>query len=209
MTTGIISALGRTLPSNLVVEDLGSFSNPEIIQTDTAINPGNSGGPLLDSQGNVVGINTAIRSETGANSGIGFAVPANTVRRSAEQLIASGSVSYTYLGISSDNTFSLAEVAARAGLSVSEGVLISDVTPNAPAAIAGLRGGSSTVVVRGINITVGGDIITEIDGTLVRNFDELVIYLIANTEVGQEVALTVFRDGDFITVPVTLGPRPR
>jgi 2-alkenal reductase len=209
MTVGIVSALGRTLPSALVNPDLGSFSNPEIIQTDTAINPGNSGGPLLDSHGRVIGVNTAIRSESGANTGVGFAVPVNTVKRSVQQIIASGTVSYPYLGISADPHFTMAELAEPLDLPVTEGVMITTVSSNSPASRAGLRGGDREVTMRGFSILVGGDIITAIDGTPIVEFEDLLGYLVANTRVGQEVTVTIFRDGEFFDVPVTLAERPR
>jgi 2-alkenal reductase len=208
MSVGIISALGRTLPGNFTNPDVGTFSNPEIIQTDAAINPGNSGGPLLDSHGRVVGVNTAIRSQTVANSGVGFAVPVNTVKRSVGQILATGTVAYPYMGIGSDPHFSLAELAEPLGLPITEGVLISNITPNSPASRAKLRGGDSEIQVRGLPVTVGGDIITAIDGTPMTEFDELLSYLVVNTEVGQEVVVTIYRDGEFFDVPLTLDPRP-
>lgn len=208
MTVGIISALGRTLPGSFTDPDVGTFSNPEIIQTDAAINPGNSGGPLLDSHGRVVGVNTAIRSQTVANSGVGFAVPVNTVRRSVGQILATGTVSYPYMGIESDPHFSLAELAEPLGLPIAEGVLISNVVPNSPASRARLRGGDSDIQVRGLPVRIGGDVITAIDGTPMSEFDELLSYLVANTEVGQEIVVTVYRDGEFFDVTLTLDARP-
>ncbi len=114
MTVGVVSALGRVLPT-VTTATGGSFSNPEIIQTDAAINPGNSGGPLLDSQGRVVGVNTAIRTTTGGNMGVGFAVPVNTVKRIVPRLISEGTYHYPYLGIVSDNRFTLAQLGLGSG----------------------------------------------------------------------------------------------
>jgi len=207
MTVGIISAVGRTLPVGMV-QGTGTFSNPEIIQTDAAINPGNSGGPLLDTHGRVVGVNTAIRSTTGVNSGIGFAVPVNTVKRIVPHLIEEGTYHYPYLGITSNNRFTVAELAGPLGLPVTYGVLISEVTPGGPAAQAGLRGGDHEVEVMGTMVRAGGDIIVAIDGYELRNFADLITYLVRETVVGQEVVLTVVRDGEELEIPVTLGERP-
>jgi len=207
MTIGIVSALGRTLPTRMI-ESGGSFSNPEIVQTDASINPGNSGGPLLDMHGQVIGINTAIRSETGVNSGIGFAVPVNTIKRIVPSLIEKGSYEYPYLGITADNRFTVAELAGPLGLPVAHGVLISEVTPGTAAARAGLRGGDREVEVMGITIEAGGDIIVAIDGYELRDFDDLIAYLVRETEVDQRVILTIVRDGEEQEISVTLGKRP-
>jgi 2-alkenal reductase len=207
MTVGVVSAVGRTLAAQ-VLEGVGNFSNPEIIQTDAAINPGNSGGPLLDIRGRVVGVNTAIRSETGVNSGIGFAVPVDTVKRIVPHLIEDGTYRYPYLGIEAQTFFSLAQLADPLGLPVTRGVLISEVTAGTAAARAGLRGGDREVTVMGVPVKVGGDIIVAIDGYELRDFDDLIAYLVRETEVGQEAVLTIVRDGEELEVPVTLGERP-
>ena len=207
MTVGIVSALGRTLPSQ-VAEAAGFFSNPEIIQTDAAINPGNSGGPLLDSNGHVVGVNSAIRSATGENSGIGFAVPVNTVMRIVPALIEEGFYRYPYLGITSNSFFSLAELADALDLPVTRGVLIATVTAGEPAASAGLRGGNRDVEVLGAPVRAGGDIIVAVDGYELHDFDDLIAYLVRETVVGQEVEMTIVRDGESLEIPVVLGERP-
>jgi S1-C subfamily serine protease len=207
MTAGIVSALGRTLPAQ-VLQGTGRFSNPEIIQTDAAINPGNSGGPLLDIRGRVIGVNTAIRSTTGTNSGIGFAVPVNTVKRILPALIAEGAYRYPYLGITYDTRFTMAELAGPLGLPVTHGALIDEVTPGTAAGRAGLRGGNREVEVMGTTVNAGGDIIVAIDGYKLRDFDDLIAYLVRETEVGQEVTLTVIRDGEELEIPVILGERP-
>ncbi len=207
MTIGVISALGRTLPAQ-VYQESGYFSNPEIIQTDAAINPGNSGGPLLDTRGRVIGVNTAIRSMTGVNSGIGFAVPVDTVKRIIPHLIEEGTYHYPYLGITAKTAFTLAELAGPLGLSVTQGVLIDEVQPGTAAAQAGLRGGDREVEVMGVTLRAGGDIITAIDGYELHSFDDLIAYLVRETEVDQTVVLTVIRDGEEIEIPVTLGERP-
>jgi S1-C subfamily serine protease len=207
MTVGIVSGVGRTLPSGVVTQT-GLFSNPLIIQTDAAINPGNSGGPLLDSHGRVIGVNVAIRSTSGLNTGIGFAVPVNTVKRIVPQLIENGRAEYPYLGISTQSGVSLVELAEEFDLPVREGVLIANVTPGSGAAEAGLRGGERMVSFRGGEIALGGDIIIAIDGVPMNNFDELLGYLVSNTEVGQEIIVTIVRDGKTLDVPVTLTARP-
>jgi S1-C subfamily serine protease len=206
MTVGIVSGVGRTLAAYQT--DAGTFSIPEVIQTDAAINPGNSGGPLLDSQGKVVGVNTAIRSSTGVNSGIGFAVPVNIVKRIIPHLIKDGSYPYPYLGISSDRRLTLAELARPLDLPVTRGVLISGVAEGGAADLAGLRGGDDIVQVYGMEIIVGGDIIVAIDGYELQDFADLVAYLVRETEVGQTVELTIIRDKEELVVPVTLGERP-
>ena len=206
MTSGVVSAVGRTLASEAL--EGGSFSNPEIIQTDAAINPGNSGGPLLDSRGRVVGVNTAISSDTGVNAGVGFAVPANTVKRIVPHLIDEGAYEYPYLGITSDRRFTVAELAEPLNLPVDRGALVTEVHPGTGAAEAGIQGGDRELEIMGQSIIAGGDIIIAIDEEPVLTFDDLVAYLVSDTEVGQDVTLTVFRDGERLEVPVTLGKRP-
>lgn len=208
MTLGVISALGRAL------ETPTRFQIPDVIQTDAAINPGNSGGPLVDLQGRVIGVNSAIRTDSSitgipANIGIGFAIPVNTVKRVVPQLIQNGRVRYPYLGITSTGAISLAELRARGyDVPATRGVLIQEVVPDSSAARAGLRGGTREVQVRGTRILLGGDIITAINGRPVSSFDELVSYLVNYTEVGQTVTLTILRDGQERQVQVTLGERP-
>jgi len=212
MTLGIVSALGRTLPADRQSIGIpGSFQNPQIIQTDAAINPGNSGGPLLDLRGRVIGVNVAIRTDSGLriNSGVGFAIPVNTVKRVAPQLIEKGSVSYPYLGVTVDNRFSMAELALALDLPVDYGVLIASVTPGGPADQAGLRGGNKQTLVHGVAVQTGGDIILAIDGTRLRDFDAMITYLINNTQVGQTVTLTILRGGKEQQVQVKLGERPK
>ena len=212
MTLGIVSALGRTLPADQQnTQDIGLFQNPQIIQTDAAINPGNSGGPLLDLRGRVIGVNAAIRTENGvrANSGVGFAVPVNTVKRVAPQLIEKGSVSYAYLGVSVDNNFTIAELAVTLKLPMDYGVLIASVVPNGPADQAGLKGGNKPTRVRGVLVQTGGDLLTAIDGNPIRNFDAMITYLANHTQVGQIITVTVLRDGKEQKFQVKLGERPK
>src|SRR3990172_963205 len=211
MTVGIVSGVGRTLPADTFSEAMGQFSNPDIIQTDAAINPGNSGGPLLDSNGRVVGVNSAIRTtgENRANSGVGFAVPVNTLKRVIPQLIETGRVRYPYLGISSDNNeFTMPELAAALDLPTAHGVLISQVVQGGAADQAGLRGGNTQRDVRGVSVTVGGDIIIAVDGNPVDDFDHLISYLTAKTEVWQIVKITFLRGEETLEVDLTIGERP-
>lgn len=206
MTVGVVSGVGRTIFAQQT--SVGSFSIPEVVQTDAAINPGNSGGPLLDSTGRVVGVNTAIRSSTGVNSGIGFAVPVNIVKRIVPHLIKEGAYAYPYLGVSFDHRVTLAELAGPLNLPVTRGVLISTVVEGGAAHKAGLRGGDDVAQVYGIEVAIGGDIIVAIDGYELQDSADLVAYLVRETTVGQTVELTVIRDKEELRVPVTLGERP-
>jgi 2-alkenal reductase len=204
MTVGIVSGVGRTLTSERNSGD-GRFSAPDIIQTDAAINPGNSGGPLLDLNGRVIGVNRAITSETGVNSGVGFAVAVNLVRRIVPDLIANGRFVYPYLGISSADEITLAQQQAL-GLPQATGVYIIGVTPGGPAEAAGLRAGTRGTSIDGLQ--AGGDLIVAIEGQPVANFNDLISYLVKRANVGQTVRLTVIRDGQSTEVPVTLAARP-
>ncbi len=201
VTTGIISSLGRTLD-----RDDSNFQIAEVIQTDAAINPGNSGGPLLDSQGRVIGVNSAIFSSSGTNSGVGFAIPVDIVKRVVPELIANGRYRHPWLGVSGRSISP--EMVEIADLPVDVGVLIFEVEPGSPAEKAGLRGGDQQVLVSGIPMLKGGDIVIAIDGVEVKRFDDIVNYLASHTSVGDVVALTVVRDGHEIQVDVTLEERP-
>ncbi len=199
MSIGIISSLGRTLEGMNEAPDSGQFfSAGDIIQTDAAINPGNSGGPLLNLRGEVVGVNRAIRSfnfnEQGdaLNSGIGFAVSINIVKRVVPSLISEGSYDYPYLGLSSAPNLSLAD-AQELGLTTTNGAFVSQVIEGGPAAEAGLQ---------------PGDMIIAIDGRTIKNFDEMLSYLFSHTGPGDVVHLTVLRGGEEIQFDVTLGARP-
>lgn len=197
MTTGIVSALGRTLPSQGQFASGGQFSIPSIIQTDTAINPGNSGGPLLNLAGEVVGINTAIESPVRQFSGVGFAVPSDAVARIVPALIERGAFSHPWLGISGADLNS--QIRQELGLAQDQwGILVVSVLEGGPASEAGLRGQD-----------IGeGDLITRVDGFEIRDFEDLLTYLTGETSVGQTITLSVLRDSQQIEVPVELSERP-
>ena len=203
VTTGVISSLGRTLD-----RDDSDFRIAQVIQTDAAINPGNSGGPLLDSQGRVIGVNTAIRSLTGVNAGVGFAVPVDILKRVVPELIANGRYRHPWLGVSSWPLPISQEMIEALGLPVQKGVLVFTVEPDSPASRAGLRGGDREVIVSGIPMRAGGDIIVAINGSPTDRFDDLINYLATSTSVGDGITLTVVRDGSEIQVDVTLEERP-
>lgn len=200
LTTGVISALGRTLPAETL------FAIPEVIQTDAAINPGNSGGPLLNAEGLVIGVNTAIRTTTGGNTGVGFAVPVNLVKRVVPRLIAEGHYDHPQLGI---RGLTITPVLVEAmDLPVDGGVLVSEVTADSPAEKAGITGGTREVSIRGDLVRQGGDIIVSIDGHETNQFEDLLSYIVMETEVGQEIAVAIIRDGEERVVKVVLGARP-
>lgn len=201
MTSGIVSQLGRLLPAQ------GSaFSIPDVIQTDAAINPGNSGGPLLNMRGEVVGINTAIQSATGEFSGVGFAIPSQTIVKIVPTLIQKGEYHHPWLGISGrDIDPDLAKVL---GLVDARGFLIVTVVENSPAEKAGLHGSTETKEVNGINYPVGGDVILSIDGITVRQIDDILIHLQRSKAVGDEINLEILRDGRTTNFVLILEERP-
>jgi S1-C subfamily serine protease len=211
MTDGIISGLNRLIPvypgpgafSDIVAP---AFSIPDVIQTDAAINPGNSGGPLLNMQGEVLGINSAIFSTTGGFAGIGFAIPSNTIAKVAPVLIERGFFQHPWLGVSGiDMT---PEIAEAIGLGEPRGFLVIDTAPDGPAASAGVQGGDAPIQLGGREIELGGDVILAIDDKAIRKIDDVLGYLQQATEVGETVRLTVWRDGQIIEIDVTLGARP-
>jgi S1-C subfamily serine protease len=209
MTEGIISGLNRLIP---VYQDPFSdvaapaFSIPDVIQTDAAINPGNSGGPLLNMQGEVVGINSAIFSTTGGFAGVGFAVPSNTIAKIAPVLIERGFFEHPWLGVSGiDMT---PEIAEAIGLGEPRGFLVIDVEPGGPADSAGIQGGDTPMQLGGREVPIGGDVVLAINDRDVRKIDDVLGYLQQATQVGETVTLTVWRDGQIIQINVTLGARP-
>jgi S1-C subfamily serine protease len=199
MTTGIVSQIGRLLPN----QDTG-FSIPNGIQTDAAINPGNSGGPLLNMQGQVVGMNTAILSGTGGFSGLGFAIPSNIIIRIVPTLIQKGSYDHPWLGISGGSM--TADVAQSAGLPVNyKGVVVSSVQSGSPADKAGLKGTTRDII--GPNTHIG-DIITAIDGRTVKRIDDIINYIEMHKSVGSNVKLTINRNGQTKDLNAVLQARP-
>ena len=208
MTVGIISALGRLLPTNeFSLDGRPSYSIPEVIQTDAPINPGNSGGVLVDDQGQVIGVTAAIESPVRANSGVGYVIPASIVQRVVPQLISSGSVVHPYLGISGIGLTPDLATAMDLG-ATQRGALVVEVVPDGPADKAGLVGSDRQVTVDGQPVNVGGDVIVAIDGQPVNEMDDLIAYLFTQTEVGQQVSLTLLREGREQEVKVTLEARP-
>jgi S1-C subfamily serine protease len=202
LTRGIISALGRTIPA------LTIFSIPQAIQTDAAINPGNSGGPLLNLDGQVIGVNAQIETSGTSNSnlGVGFAIPVSIIQRVVPELISNGEYIWPYLGVSGyDVTPTLVEAM---NLPVERGAYVAELINGGPAQIAGLVGASNTATISGRTVETGGDVITAIDGTPILTFDDLLVYLALQTSPGQMVTLTIVRDGQTQDVPVTLQARP-
>jgi serine protease Do len=195
------------IPDQQEQERTGAFSIPDIIQTDAAVNPGNSGGPLLNMDGQVIGMNTAIFSETGVYAGIGFAIPSNTITKVVPSLITTGSYQHPWLGlIGVDIT---PDIAKALGLSLDEakGFLVIGVNEGSPADKAGLRGGDRVTNVNGREIRLGGDIVLKIDNQDVRKIEDILTYLEGQKHAGDNVQLTILRDGKTQTVNVTLTPR--
>jgi serine protease Do len=242
MTWGIVSGLGRLIPSSASqpspnellplppngqpsipspttppsipdrqltpTQNTSSFSIPDIIQTDAPINPGNSGGPLLNLEGKVVGMNTAIYSTTGTYSGIGFAVPSNIIKKIVPSLIAKGSYQHPWLGVfGADITPDIAKVLGL-GLNQAKGFLIMSVDNGSPADNAGIRGGDRVIVINGRLVELGGDVILKIDNQPVRKLDDILTFLEREKKVNDSVRLTVLRDSKLQAIDVTLAARP-
>ncbi len=208
MTTGIISALGRSLPVSAGTAQGATYTIPDVIQTDAPINPGNSGGVLVDMNGQLVGVTTAIESPVRASAGIGFVVPSIIVQRVVPELIANGRYEHPFIGIS--GTTLDAALAQAMGLNADQrGVLVVEVIPNSPADEAGLRGSDRLTEINGQQARIGGDVILQIDDYPVNDFEDLTAYLARYTEAGQTVTLTVLRKGKTTTIELTLGVRPK
>ena len=201
MTSGIVSQIGRLLPSH----DTG-FSIPNVIQTDAAINPGNSGGPLLNMNGKVMGINTAIQSGTGQSAGIGFAVPSNTISKVVPVLITEGKYSHPWIGISGQDINP--DLAKIRNLNHSKGFLIVTVIPDSPAEMAGLKGVSEIEKIDNKEYPKDGDIIVSVDGKEVRKISDILIHLQEEKSVGDEMILGIIRNGEQMDVILTLVIRP-
>jgi serine protease Do len=212
MTTGVVSGLGRLLPiqnTNITtIPGAGAFSIPNIIQTDAAINPGNSGGPLLNTNGEVVGLNTAGLSSGPFSSGIGFSIPSDTLRIIVPALIANGTYLHPWIGVA--GTDIIPEIALALGLEEARGFLVTEITPASPADMSGIRGGDMPIT----NITgfeelrLGGDIIMSVDNQKVNKTDDLLSYIETNKQVGDTVTMTILRDGSLMEIGLVLGSRP-
>jgi S1-C subfamily serine protease len=217
ITEGIVSGLGRLLPISETepanpqqgilgpVKNSPAFSIPNIIQTDAAINPGNSGGPLLNMKGEVIGINTAIFSNTGSYSGVGFAIPSDTMKKVVPSLIQRGIYEHPYLGVSGIDVTS--DIAKVMKLNETKGFLVTDITSGGPADKAGIHGGDVLTDINGTEVELGGDVIIGIDNTTVRKIDDMLSYLETKRQVGDTAKLTIVRDGRPQEVNVTLSDR--
>jgi len=213
MTSGIVSAIGRTLDSERAAPGGQPFTSGDIIQTDAAINPGNSGGPLVNLRGEVIGVNRAIRTESytvsgdAANSGVGFAIPINIIKRVVPSLIQTGSYDYPYLGISSlsESTLNLNTLDQLDLPADTVGVYVTCVTEGGPADRAGMRGAGSC---EGNELLPGGDLIVAIDGRPLETFNDLISYLVSSTQAGQQIVVTVVREGERTDLTLTVAARP-
>lgn len=219
MTEGIISGLGRMIPSMPesptipddmapTVQSPSKYSIPDIIQTDAPINPGNSGGPLLNTRGEVIAINTAIFSTTGASTGVGFAIPSSTIKKVVPSLLATGTYQHPYIGIV--GTAITPEIADVLGLKEAKGFLVTEVADKSPAHEAGIRGGGDNLVrtLGGIEINREGDILLKVDDKSVRKIDDILTYLEREKNVGDTIQFTILRNGGTENIELTLGPRP-
>lgn len=202
LTCGVISALGRTIPTNTI------YSIPEAIQTDAAINPGNSGGPLLNLNGEVIGVNAQIETSGTSNSnlGVGFAIPVSIVQRVVPALIEAGHYDWSWLGVSG-YTVDPSLVKAM-NLPLEQGAYVSSVTTGGPAESAGVIGTTDTITQDSRTVEIGGDVITAIDGQPIKTFDDLLVYLSLQTSPGQVITLSILRNGQNQDISVTLGTRP-
>jgi S1-C subfamily serine protease len=201
VTSGIVSALQRQIQAP------NGFSISNVIQTDAAINPGNSGGPLINAQGEVIGINSQIETGGGGNGnvGIGFAIPINTAKEEIKQLETKGEVAHAFLGISG-GTITPA-LAKALNLPVDEGVIVQSVVKGGPADKAGVKGGNTSATIEGAEVSLGGDVITEINGKRISSMDE-VVEIVNAAKPGESLELTVLRGGQTKQATVTLGDRP-
>jgi S1-C subfamily serine protease len=200
LSIGIVSATDRS------VESLTRFQIEGAIQTDASINPGNSGGPLLDAGARVIGINQQIETSSGANDGVGFAVPISSVKRSIAQLKRRGEVEYAYIGVTTQALYP--QLAEKLGLETTYGGLLAKVVPDGPAEEAGLQGGDDSVLFQAGRYSTGGDVILAVDGNKIVAPDDLA-HFIATSRPGEEVTLEILRDGERQRVEVTLAERPR
>ncbi len=202
LTVGVVSAVNRTVKTGDDQVLRG------VIQTDAAINRGNSGGPLLDSSGRLIGVNSALFSPSGTSAGVGLAIPVNKLKQIVPELIQNGRYPHPWLGIEGLGYDLYPELARALELSVDQGLLIAQLYRNSPAMQAGLRSATEEVIYRRRRLLVGGDILTAIDGVPLHNWDDLDAYLQEQTEVGQTVTLTIWRDNREMTIEVKLGEMP-
>ncbi|HET6809353.1 MAG TPA: trypsin-like peptidase domain-containing protein [Nitrososphaera sp.] len=202
LSTGIVSGVGRQIPAQ---EEEG-FTIPDIIQTDAPINPGNSGGPLLNMRGEVIGINSAIYSTTGQFAGVGFAIPSNTIAQVVPSLITTGSYQHPWLGVAGrDMTPGISD---RLGLDEPRGFLVMDVVAGSPAEKAGILKGNEDTIIDGMPIKLGGDVIIAVDNNTVRKIDDLLAYVEREKSVGDDLEVTILRQGQTMEVIATLADRP-
>jgi S1-C subfamily serine protease len=199
LSSGIISATDRS------VKSLTDFQIEGAIQTDASINPGNSGGPLLDAGARVLGINEQIETNSGSNSGVGFAVPVSAIKRSIAQLEDTGHAEYAYIGVSSQALYP--QLAKKLGLDTTFGGLLAEVVPGGPAEKAGLRGGDKEIKFQAGQYSTGGDVILQVEGQNVVTPNDLATEIAAKKP-GEKVTLTILRDGEKKQIEVTLGKRP-
>ena len=199
LSIGIVSAVDRSIQS------LSQFSIDNAIQTDASINPGNSGGPLIDAEGEVIGVNQQIETTSGANSGVGFAIPATAIRFALEQLREGGDVEYAYLGVSTQALWP--QLADELGIPVERGALIAEVVQGGPADEAGLEGGAAQRTFQGAQIDAGGDVIVAVDDQRLE-LDSDLAELVSRRRPGDSVTLEIIRGGETEEIEVTLGPRP-
>lgn len=199
LSTGVVSQIGRS------VRSLTDFQIEGAIQTDASINPGNSGGPMLDATGRVIGISQQIVSRSGANDGVGFGVPINSILQSVEKLRGEGEANYAYIGVSTQPIYP--QLAEKLGLGVDGGALIAEVVDGGPADQAGIRGSDREITFQGTRFAVGGDVVIEADGKPVDKAEDLGRIIAALTP-GETVELVVVRDGSRETIEIELGERP-
>ncbi|MEM2211034.1 MAG: trypsin-like peptidase domain-containing protein [Nitrososphaerales archaeon] len=200
MTEGIVSQLGRQLQTEQ------GFLIVDVIQVDAAINPGNSGGPLMNMDGEVIGVNTAIISPTGAFAGVGFAIPSNLVKKVVPSLISKGKYEHPWLGILGLDV--TPEIASIMKLNESKGFLVTDVVKGGPADKAGIKGGNRVIRIGGVNVIIGGDVIIGIDDNKVRGIEDILVYLQRNKRAGEHVKITIIRENKLLNFDVILGERP-
>ena len=208
MTHGIVSGVHRAVTGLRRPTSSGNYTIPDAVQTDAALNPGNSGGPLLNGSGEVIGVNEQIASDVRQSSGVSFAIPSNLTKIVADVLIQNGKIVHTYMGITGTSL----DLDYNDALNLPEntrGAYVLDLAAGGPADQAGIKAGTRTVSIDGVDVPVGGDVIVAIDKTPVHHFDDITSYLFTHTTVGQTITVTVLRDGKQQDIPVKLTARPQ